>query len=108
MLPVNIHTPKEIAHLLAGKARELRLMKEWTRDELAARSGISVSSLKRFEQTGQISLERLLKIAMALDALDGFAQLFEKPEAQTLAEFEQRAVTRQRGRRGKKAGPGVS
>ena len=99
MLTVKIWAPGEMELLLAERVRELRLMKAWTRDELAARSGVTVSSLKRFERTGKISLERVLKIAMTLDALDAFATLFEKPEAKTLGEIEQRMVKRQRGRK---------
>ena len=44
------------------------------REELAQRSGIAVDTLKRFEQTGQVSLERLLKVAVVLDAVHEFSR----------------------------------
>jgi hypothetical protein len=39
---------------------------------LAKRSGVSLGSLKRFETTGQISLESLLLLADVLNRLDDF------------------------------------
>jgi len=45
---------------------------------LSERSGVSYGTLKKFEQKGQISLESLLKVALALGSLDDFEQLFVK------------------------------
>ena len=101
MLSLDLLTSAETAEQLAKRARELRLFHEWTREELASRAGITVASLKRFETTGKISLNRLLSVAMALNALQDFAELFPKPAARTLADIEQQDVTRQRGRRRK-------
>ncbi len=99
MLPLEVMTPNEIASVLANRLRELRLYFGWTREELAERAGITTSSLKRFETTGKISLERLLLLAMALDALRDFEALFPLPPAQTLEELEKQTIRRQRGRR---------
>lgn len=43
-----------------------------TQEGVANRSGVSWGSVKRFESTGQVSLESLLKIALVLDCLDDF------------------------------------
>jgi transcriptional regulator with XRE-family HTH domain len=43
---------------------------------LAERSGVSLGSLKRFEQNGQISFENLLKLAQILGQLEAFEHLF--------------------------------
>ena len=40
--------------------------------ECATRSGVSLGSLKRFESSGQISLESLLKLAFVLECLGDF------------------------------------
>ncbi|MDJ0839844.1 MAG: helix-turn-helix transcriptional regulator [Acidobacteriota bacterium] len=101
MLSLDFLTPAEASALHARRVRELRLYHEWTHEELAQRAGITVASLKRFENTGQISLDRLLSIAMALGALQDFEQLFPKPAAKTLSDLEKQEVTRQRGRRRK-------
>lgn len=40
---------------------------------------MSYGSIRRFEQTGEISLLSLVKIAKALDCLEDFNELFKKP-----------------------------
>lgn len=87
MLPLSIHTPASLARSLAGRVRDERKARRWSRAELAARSGVNVETLKRFETQGQISLERLLRIAAALGALPGFAALFPEPAAASLDEL---------------------
>jgi transcriptional regulator with XRE-family HTH domain len=99
MLPVTDH--REICRQLATRVRTRRLQLNWTQDELAQRAGIAYSTLKLFERTGQISLERLVMIAAALRALDGFGGLLQPPKASSLAEIEARATRRQRGSRRK-------
>jgi hypothetical protein len=42
---------------------------------LAARSGVTFSSLKRFEREGLIALDSLLNLALVLDCLDDFDRL---------------------------------
>jgi transcriptional regulator with XRE-family HTH domain len=44
-----------------------RLDKNPTQEGLAKRSGVSLGSLKRFESSGHISLESLLKLALVLE-----------------------------------------
>ncbi|MCF6206234.1 MAG: helix-turn-helix domain-containing protein [Sulfurovum sp.] len=51
-----------------------------TQAELAKRSDVSLGSIKRFESSGQISLESLLKVAFVLECLDGFGSLCEVEE----------------------------
>lgn len=48
------------------------LSRNLTPEGLAKRSGVSWSSLKRFESTGLIALESLLKISLVLDCLVDF------------------------------------
>ena len=57
----------EINNDIAQKIVRLRKRKKITQKQLAARSGVSLGSLKRFEQSGEISLQSLTKIAIALD-----------------------------------------
>jgi HTH-type transcriptional regulator / antitoxin HipB len=101
MLPFELQTPSDIARSLAGRVRTLRLQRGWTQQEIAERSGLTPATYRRFERTGRISLERLLRIAVVLDAQGRFAQLFEIPTAQSLAELVERTrrATRKRGRR---------
>ncbi len=41
------------------------------------KAGASYGSLRKFEQTGQISLESLLKLAVILRRMDDFKSLFD-------------------------------
>jgi transcriptional regulator with XRE-family HTH domain len=101
MLPFELQTPSDIARSLAGRVRTLRLQRGWTQQEIAERSGLTLATYRRFERTGRISLERLLRIAVVLDAQGRFAQLFAIPPAQSLAELAERTQqsTRKRGTR---------
>lgn len=101
MLPVELQTPGEIARSLSDRVRLLRLQRRWTQQEIADRAGVTLATYRRFERTGRIALERLLRIAVILDARAGFAQLFALPPAQSLAELAERTrqTTGKRGRR---------
>jgi transcriptional regulator with XRE-family HTH domain len=46
-----------------------------TQRELAARSDVTFSSLKRFEREGLIALDSLLNLALVLNCLDDFDEL---------------------------------
>lgn len=57
---------------LAQKHKVLRKQLGITQSELAKRSGVSLGSIKRFELTGQISLESLLKSVQILNRIGDF------------------------------------
>ena len=59
--------------------RTLRLAAGWTQAELAERAGVSLSTLKLLEQTGKGSLQRLAKIAVALNVDAELRGLFQTP-----------------------------
>jgi transcriptional regulator with XRE-family HTH domain len=62
--------------IIAQQARALRLELNWSQETLSKRSGVSYGSLKKFEQTGQISIDSLLKLAAVLGRLEDFKALF--------------------------------
>ena len=66
----------ELNNDIAQKIVRLRKRKKITQKQLAARSGVSLGSLKRFEQSGEISLQSLTKIAIALDVENELEDLF--------------------------------
>lgn len=74
--------PVQILSEISQKHKALRKKKGWTQQEMAERSGVSLGSLKRFETTGQISLESLLKLARTLNRLRDFDLILkvESPE----------------------------
>lgn len=86
---------------IARRARARRLTRGWTQAELAERAGLALPTLKKFEHTGLIALERLVRIAAVLDDLAAFTALFAPAAARSLDELEARVAepTRKYGRR---------
>jgi len=77
MLSFLSKTPQSIMTELKERCKARRKVLSYTQQELAIRSGVSLGSLKRFEQSGQISLESLLRIAFVLECLDDFENFCE-------------------------------
>lgn len=73
-----LHTPQETLLKIAEQAKQSRLNMNLSQEGLAKRSGVSLASLKRFEKTGRISLESLLKLALVLGTLENFQTIFQK------------------------------
>jgi transcriptional regulator with XRE-family HTH domain len=69
-------SPHDCMLEVANRAKELRLSQNLSRKTLAAKSGVSEPSIKRFECTGEIAFLSLLKIAHAMGCLDDFSQVF--------------------------------
>jgi transcriptional regulator with XRE-family HTH domain len=70
--------PSDLLEELALKHKTIRKQAGYTQLELAKRSGVSLGSIKRFELSGQISLESLLKLAQILNRINDF-ELILKP-----------------------------
>ena len=68
-------TPKEIMILLSKKIRALREQENMSQMELSERSGVAYASIRKFESTGIITLEPLLKICEALMRLTDFESI---------------------------------
>ena len=71
-----------------------------TQEGLSVRSGVPLATYRRFERTGKVSLDGLLHIAYALDALDDFDQLFASRKYASLDEaLDADQKNRKRGKR---------
>lgn len=68
---------QSIAEEVAKQITTLRLSRAWTRQNLADASGVNVHTLKRFERSGQISLDRLIAICQVLGIADELERLFK-------------------------------
>jgi transcriptional regulator with XRE-family HTH domain len=86
--PYQLQTPREVSLLLAGKVRQLRLQRKWKQATLAERSGVSLASLRRFERTGLVSLQSLLKLSFTLGRLSDFDSILNPPKAASIRELE--------------------
>lgn len=92
---ISTTTPKKVRLELAAWLRRVRIGMDWSQEVLAERSGVTLASLRRFETTGQVSLERLLRLALVLGVLDQFAKLAAPPVAfSSVAEVERLARKR--------------
>jgi transcriptional regulator with XRE-family HTH domain len=93
--------PEAIMKKVAERLKRSRLELNLSQAALAAKSGVSMGSLKRFEHTGEISLRNLVMLAVALDSTEEFGLLFGKQQYQSIDELihKNKAKTAKRGRR---------
>ncbi len=84
MLPLALNSLDDIARSLAERIRARRLAVNLTQAGLATRSGVTLASLKRFERTVAVSLESLIRLALALDVAADFLPLFTARPVQSL------------------------
>jgi transcriptional regulator with XRE-family HTH domain len=101
MILIELITPQEMQKKLAEKIQTKRLALNLSQLTLSEKSGVSYGVLKKFERTGQISLESLLKLALALGSLNDFDTLFalDKPEAALSLDQLIKENKRKRGRK---------
>lgn len=101
IMPLMMQTPHEMLIDIAQQARAKRLSLNLSQQTLSARAGVSFGVLKKFERTGKISLESLLKIALTLDSLDAFQSLFKVTAVEQAVSLDAllKDKKRKRGRR---------
>ena len=76
MINLSQKTYNEINTELAKRMVKLRKRKKISQKELAAKSAVSLGSVKRFEQSGEISLQSFTKLAIALGVEGELEALF--------------------------------
>ena len=93
--------PIQAQRALADRARAARIAMGLKQKTLAQRAGVTLATLRRFEQIGEISLKYLVRIFHVLGRLDEFENLLKPPPAASIAELELRlaAPLRKRGSR---------
>lgn len=86
----NIKSSGQIMLDLAKRCKVLRKQRGVTQGDLAERTRISLSSIKRFEKSGITSLEHFLKIAAVLGRLEDFDHVFVNnwPDQKTIKAFD--------------------
>ncbi len=72
-------TPSDVTKRLAEKLKTIRKRKKITQEQLAGRSNVSYATLRKFERTGQISLESFVKLSMELGVINEINNLFSSP-----------------------------
>lgn len=72
--------PADWMQEMAKRHKMLRKQAGFTQSELARRSGVSLGSLKRFETSGQISIQSLFLLIDVLGRLDDFDTILKPIE----------------------------
>ena len=81
-----IMLPGQMQKQVAQQAKTRRKRLGFTQAQLAERSGVSLGSLRRFEQTGDISFSGLVALAYALNCQSDLEQLFAAPAYRSIQE----------------------
>jgi len=84
----DLKSPADTQRMLAGRVRAARVMMRFKQSTLAERAGVALPTLRRFEQTGEVSIKHLMLICHALGRLGEFDNLFKPPPVATMAELE--------------------
>lgn len=93
-----ISTPKNDLEKIGKKFKEIRLSQKLKRKTLALKSGMSESSLKRFEVTGEISLNSLIKISHVLNVTNWFNSILQEEHFESLDDvIKEKNKTKKRG-----------
>lgn len=71
-----LYSPAELAQNIGENFKSLRLSKNMSRKTMAKKSGVSMSTIQRFETTGIISLESLILLGIAINETESIAKLF--------------------------------
>jgi len=63
-------TPAKAKRKLADNMRERRLAMNLTQAGLSKRSGVALATLRKFEQSGAVSVDNLFKLMLVVGGLD--------------------------------------
>lgn len=84
---LSLKSSEQVAQELAQR---LKLKRKWfkhSRIKAAELSGVPAPTIRRFEDTGEISLRQLLMLIQVYDELSLLDDLFSLPKAQTMDEL---------------------
>lgn len=79
-------TAEEMTRQLALRMRRIRKRRSLTREELSKESGVGINEIRHFEDTGEISLLYLTKLAVALGCEEEIRGLFTRIPYQNIEE----------------------
>lgn len=80
-------TPEEIILNMAIRVKKIRKRKKISQQQLSKMSNVSYGTIKRFEQTGNISMLYLTQIAVALDCVNEIRNMFCNVSYQNIKEI---------------------
>ena len=94
-------TSKDICLSIATRVRQRRLEMNLTQVGLCKMADINISSYRRFERTGEIALDTLARIALAMNKQNDFDTLFSEPIYNSIDDVvnASKATVRKRGKK---------
>jgi len=75
-MSLRLQSPIEVAQGIGARAKAMRLARNITQSALCNKAGVSLASLKRFENEGKGSLDLITRVGFALDVAGDFDALF--------------------------------
>ena len=85
---VDVSTRQSVQIEIAKRFKKRRKEQKLSRKALSIKSDVSYASIRRFENTGEISLSSLLKLAQAMHYLKDFTGLFGNAIVTDLKEYK--------------------
>ena len=76
---LNSKSPDELQQLLGQRLNALRLLRKMDQTTTAEKAGLSIRTIQYLEEGHGATINTLLKVLKALDALDGMELLAPKP-----------------------------
>ena len=84
---ISISSPKELQDDLAEKFKSKRKWMKHSRANAAKLSGVPEPTIRRFENTGEISFRQFLMLCNTYGDLSIYTYSFSKPPARTMDEL---------------------
>jgi transcriptional regulator with XRE-family HTH domain len=91
-------SPQTLRKRIGRRARDARLAARRSQASVALAAGVSLPTLQRFESGANVSVDALVRIAVALNAERDLRDLFPLPDARTIEQVLERRRLPQRGR----------
>jgi transcriptional regulator with XRE-family HTH domain len=103
MTVLEADSPQEKQLAIAARMRARRLALNLRLGTLSERSAVPVSTIRRFERTGEVSLAALCRLALALGSYEDLDGIFSEKAILSIADLdaheEAKKHQRRRGRR---------
>ena len=87
VIMISIKTPQEIQIQLAKEHKAKRMWMKHSRAHAAKLTGVPEPTIRKFEDTSEISLRQFLMLCGIYSDLDKFEDCFSKPKARTMQEL---------------------
>ena len=87
-MDIGFSTYEEVCKELGARLKAQRLAQLLTQEELAARAGLSMGTVKNIENKGQSSIESVVRLGLALGLADHFQELFNL-QVKSIAQMDQ-------------------